>query len=263
MKKIYLFIMLIACLITAPAGAGVDEFLGQDTVDEFIGQPVAGEGCATPDNGNLLDEGFPSTPNLTWTDTGSTITVGADLPGTGPTGTWQTCDVGARFQADNSAPWKYHNLGATTARTNNISIVLIVYINSASLSGYGTNNIFSFNNSTTPANNQLGRIDFRYTSGTTYDFWSTGDTASNHINVAVGTYYKITLYLDGAHGATGSSLDIDSWNGSAWGDVGNATFQRYDANDAQYVHVGPYSGVGVGETLDMYVGLMSINSVTP
>jgi hypothetical protein len=44
MKKIYLFIMLIACLIAAPASAGVDEFLGQDTVDEFIGQPVAAGG---------------------------------------------------------------------------------------------------------------------------------------------------------------------------------------------------------------------------
>jgi hypothetical protein len=62
MKKIYLFIMLIACLITAPAGAGVDEFLGQDTVDEFIGQPVAAAGGSCPSGTYLFayDGDYPS-----------------------------------------------------------------------------------------------------------------------------------------------------------------------------------------------------------
>ena len=249
MKKITLFFIV---LFLIPA-------MGYSDCTVVVGQPVASGGCTTPDNGDELDEGFPSPTDLTWTDSGSTITVGADLPGTGPNGTWNTCDTGARFQADNSSPWKYYTFSSAIARTNDIDITLILYVDDASLDGYGTVNILSLNNSVTPANNLLGVLSLRFTSGTTYDLWASGDSASSHINIALDTYYKVTIHLDSAHDGT-SNLDVDSWNGSAWGAVSDSDFTRYDSADGGYLHVGPYSGVGSGETLDIYVGLVSVDT---
>ena len=256
-KKIILFLLFL--LIPTLCVAGFNDKIRA----VIVAKNATPDGCSTPDNGNTLDEGFPSPTDLTWTDTGSTITIGANLPGTGPTGTWDTCDLGVRFEAANSATWKYHNLGSTVDRTKNITITQIVYMNAATLTAYADNNVFSFGTAANPATNPLVYVRFRYTTGTTYTFWATGSSASSQINVALGTYYKITLTLDGAGAASGSSIDIDSWNGSTWGDVGSATFTRADVADPQYVHVGPYAGVGSGESLDMYVGLLSINAVTP
>ncbi len=223
---------------------------------------AVGEGsvsCTTPTTGDELNEGFSSPTDLTWTDTGATITIGADLPGTGPSGTYDTCDVGARFQANNSSPWKYHDLGSGIARTNDVVITAIVYFDEVTVAGYSTNRIFSFNNSTTPGANILLELSFRYTSGTTYQIWAEGDGDSAYITLALDTYYKVTISLEGDHDGT-SNIDIDSWNGSSWDAVNDDDFTRYDANDGRYVHIGPYSGIGSGETLDMYCGLLSIDT---
>lgn len=255
MKRFILFILLVFLPVLS--------FAGTSFIINSFSNFGEGGGCVTPDNGNELDEGFGNPTDNTWSNSGTTITVGADLPGTGPTGTWETCDKGVRFQADNSTPQKRYAFGSTIARTKNTTSTLILYINSASLTAYALNRLFALNNSTTPASNQLYNLALAYTTGTTYNLRAIAATTSSTINIAVGTYYKVTIFTDGAGAAAGSTLDVDSWNGSSWVDVGAQTFTRLDAYDVNYVHVGPYDGVGAGESLDMYVGLVSINAVTP
>jgi hypothetical protein len=192
-----------------------------------------------------------STCNEVWVVSGSpTIT---DCPGTPDDNT--ACSKAMRFNASESDVYAYWDNGSAVARgSNNLDYDLYFYIDSASLDNYQTVTIANWSGSSgSPNGNYTVELELQYDSAN-YQIRAVG--ADNQwLTIALDTWYKVRAHGDTTAANSTISIDDGTTDGTDFD-----TFTRNDAADGQYLFIGACSGVGAGESLDIYFGYASVST---
>lgn len=252
MKKI-----LISCLTFLLLCAAVNAYALSAAVQAVCGASGAAT-CTTP-TGDELTESFGdgtaaecwsglggTTCSVTWTVAAGTPTI-ADVPIGSSSNT--ACTKGLSFDASSAAVNIYKDLGAGTI-ANNVQTVInfSMYIDSSSLAQY-TNLILvslvgaaSMTSTTSYVRIGLNKSTTGTGSATKIIALATDSCV---INFAEDTWYNITVTLDAAGAAGGSSIS-DGTN--------SCTFQR-DTDASRYVYVGASGANVVG-----YIGNLRIST---
>jgi hypothetical protein len=247
MKKI---LALFLCLLPAIVLADVDTFEGEDSTDTWEGvsttdtregQTAAGGVCTTPDNGDEIDEGFGSTADNTWT---STTRFGTSLPGSPPA---SCCSTGFYSDTDDTEDVTRWDRGSAIGYANDIDIVCEIYVDAVSIDENTSVSIINLGPNTAGDYSENGRVQINNASGSYY-LRGDGDGYSSGISLTLDTWLTVTLHLDAT--AADSYIDVEG---------SSESFSRND-QDGRYLHVGTVSGIGAGETADIYFGYCYVNT---
>jgi hypothetical protein len=227
-----------------------------------IGATVASAACSTPDNGDILDEGFLGAGYQVagWTEVigaGGSINEDTTLSGTPPT---SSCTEGVRIVASGANTYVYWDNGsALDASVGDIDITFDVRVSSATTTGEFTDQrLFVPGTSTDPSatNNMFLRI-FRFSSVLYLRADSTGNSTS--VAITPDAWITVKIHLDASDVAT-SYLQVTGAGAPTTCDVaGECAFTSLNV-DPRYFHFGGCDGIGAGEVVDVQIGYISINT---
>lgn len=245
MRRLFLTLLLIVC-VAFYAEAGV-----------IIGNWYSGAACSTPDNGDELDEGFLGAGyENSWSEDNGTPNEDASLTNSPPT---NSCSEGLRINVTQTVTSTSWNKGSTHNRSTNLDVVAEFQVDSITMDNYSSSGIILWDTDNNPTDtDDIGKVEFRQGNGGA-DLYirAVGSSYSNAISISLDTWYRLWLHLDGT--AASSYIDVDSWNGSGWDNVGQETFTRRDTADGQYLILAA-ANLDAGEAVDFYWGYVYVNS---
>lgn len=258
MRKILLALLILSLPCASFAGGGT-------TMMMVMGSPpTAGGACSPTPTGDELTEGFESTAGSsgyesaagTWTQTGATIDNQASIA-SAPT---NSCSKGIQFNTSEAVAYARWDRGSTISKAVRNVYSAEFTITSWTLSNASPTRILSWADST--ATNDLTHVEIWISGGQGQIRCTTvGDAdPSTWVNITTGTWYRITVDLDAAAGADGSTCQLDTWGGSSWSNGSANAYTRSNGADRQYLWVGPYTSIAAGEAIDMTFGYVYMST---
>jgi hypothetical protein len=255
MKKL-LFIIAIFWLLVSNSSAWNPMTVG--------GKAAAGAACSTPDNGDVLDEGFVGAGyESSMADNEGAPDEDANLPGSPPA---NSCSEGLQTNPTDAAiTSEWDNGSAIDSDTNDVDIVCEMYIDAVAIGDNNTaNNILNWDDDTTEWSfgsgiAELVRRDPNYT------IRAQGLDASSEHTIDLDTWLTVTIHLD-QDDTTGDScatteesyIQVTGGTDTSCDGVAECTFCRTDAVDSRYLRIG-FRG-GVGDSADIYWGYCYVNT---
>jgi hypothetical protein len=215
-------------------------------------------GCVTP-AGNILREGFASTPDNTWTKPitadGHAVTYGHSLTAGYPDG---SCADGLNitFSSTQNRERIYWDNGSGLAKTNNTTIEFSVRFTSFVMGDDESAYVFGWSTSNEGASGQRAQL---LRTGDAYTIRWQGDASSAYVTIALDTWYYFKIYLDGATAAN-SYLRIVGGESTTCDADAECKFTPDDI-DGRYFIIGK-NGSNV-QYANMEIGYVTINSVAP
>ena len=211
--------------------------------------------CATPNNGDVLDEGFLGAndgyDNTSWTESGTgTINQDATLSGSPPS---SSCSEGLNIVASETTSSSTWDNGSSIAAATNIDIICEIYVDSVALDVSGAVNIIHWDNDTSTSNYGPGLVQV-YNYAGVYALRGVGASNATIIPITVDTWLTVKMHLD----TTDSSSYLQCTSGCS--DSTEHSFIRRDT-DGRYFRLGPADALlGSGESLDIEYGYCYVNT---
>lgn len=245
------------CLLLLIAAAGwAGEDVGSTTLlarslQIVGGRPAAAAACTTP-AGDELSEGFPATPDNTWTAAILTPTYGHTLQAGAPDG---SCATGLNLVTSTSDGREriYWNRGSTIAANVTTDIKFSFYLNSSGIDAGTGRAILGWASTNEGSENAL--ILKKTADGLSDELYCTGAAGSSNFTIATATWYEVTIHLDAT--AASSYCQVTGGSVTACDAASECTFTRH-ANASQYLVIG--RNTYHNDAFDIEIGYLTINT---
>jgi hypothetical protein len=197
-----------------------------------------------------FEGGYENTGKWSEVTTGGTVVENFTLSGTPPAG---SCSKGLNVVVSEGLAYAKYNHGSAVSRAQNINVVVEFYVDSVVLTNNTYSNILSFqSNETIPGSGVLGQAQIYNLSGS-YKLRCVGNASNSAmVDLTQDAWHTLVISLDADAAALGSTCTLD-------GGAAN-TFTRFDGSDPQYLFVGFTTGIGAGESRNIEIGRVYIDT---
>jgi hypothetical protein len=218
---------------------------------------AAGGACSTPSTGDELNEGFiGSGYENTISETGTgTIDEDFTLSGSPPTG---SCTEGLNVVTNEASNYSQWNRGsAIDSSAVTFKVYLSIYVDAITLDNYAYGNFLAWTSGTDPSSNQTFALRFRNNNGT-YQVQVSGENGTR-TDIALDTWYEVVYYNDASTPAN-SYFQLTGGGSTTCDLTTDCTFTPAQTVDGQYLSFGATSGVGAGESVDVEIGYVYMDT---
>jgi hypothetical protein len=227
------------------------------------GKQTSGGACSTPDNGDVLDEGFVGAGyETTMADNQGAPDEDFTLLGSPPS---DSCTEGLRaLTSGSSVDAEWDNGSAIDSDTIDVDITCELYLDSAALdANFNSETLIHWDDDTTEWSTGPGMVQLRR-SDPNYSLRGSGQDFSTEQVIAEDTWYTVKLHIDkddstgDACATTEESYMQITGGATTCDEVAECTFCRTDALDGRYFRIGA-SSAGT-DVVDVHYGYCYVNT---